>query len=348
MIKNLIRSFIYSFLLNHRTIIEFASIPSYEFSSDELRLVTLSTNNMIETPVGYFRFCRRWMRQKSYDGETSKMFDLLNRGGQYADNQMDKFFLQEKGRRSVMNPLFHYDTFCSNRSIASYKIACLLGQPELLTKCEFCWLKIDNSEPMLGTMSSLAKGTGFWGLSDDIDIKSRMTPSLLRDLSNLEILDTICYEPDHGANNYMNQLDAEGKIQHLCAFDNDNPKDFFFSSDCTHSLTTETKPMVHNGNFNRQYADKDTIERLLSLTKSTVTRELSPYLNCVQLHFCWKRINKLQQAVQNSLKAQQLALLNPDDWTQQMVEENVSGKNGRTYMYVLVDWKDYYINSKRR
>lgn len=209
------------------------------------------------------------------------------------------------------------------------------------------WLKIDDNTPLLGSMSAIAEGIGFWDYKKNINYS--FTPSLLRDLSNLEILDTICFEPDHGANNYMLKVGDNGKIIHICAFDNDNPRDFFISSDCSNSLTSETKSIVSSsGYFNRKYADIDSVGKLLSLTRKDVCKELSPYLNDLQLYFCWSRIKVLQKAIEKSLATGNLRLLRSDEWTQQMVDDEISGKNGRTYSYVLIDWKNYYENLKRK
>lgn len=348
-IKRTLGNIIYSYVLNHKTEIDYQDIPVYSFSSADIKIITLSTNNIVQTPVGYFRICRRWRRKKEYDRETYRIYQMLIGGGQIIDNQLNVFNLHEKAKYSRINPLLIYDTFSANRAVASYKVAQLLGKETLLTKCEMAWLKIDDNEPFLGTMSSIANGVGFWNYIKTKSIKDHFTPSLLRDLSNLEILDTICHEPDHGANNYMLVVDETEKITHICAFDNDNPKDFFISTDCKHSLTTETKSMItKNGCFNRKYADKDIVGKLLSLNRKTVFKELNPYLNCLQLHFCWLRVRSLQKSIEKSLDIDKLCLLSHSEWTQQMVDDEISGKNGRTYSYVLIDWKDYHINASKK
>lgn len=80
-IKRTLGNIIYSYVLNHKTEIDYQDIPVYSFSSADIKIITLSTNNIVQTPVGYFRICRRWRRKKEYDRETYRIYQMLIGGG---------------------------------------------------------------------------------------------------------------------------------------------------------------------------------------------------------------------------------------------------------------------------
>lgn len=344
----------YRLLMNHNTRIDVEKIHHYAFSSTELYCISISTNNIIETPLGYFRLIRRNLSQKRFDKETKEIFSIFNPIDTNGNDDLEKrkenfvrFKKHEDNLRSHSCRLFKYNCFNANSAIAETIVAKYLGLQDLLTSTELCKLTIDNKHTVLGTMSSKARGVKYEKVKNGLS--QRMTPKLLQTLTNYNLLDVICYEQDHGANNYMNLIDEEGKIYSICSFDNDSPTSFKLSTSVNFTFSAEGRPFVSSDGFvTRPWLDKEVVERLESIDLSALKKDLSQYLNCVQLYCCVRRIEKLNKAIQKSVANGVVKLLEPIEWTQQMVEEEIAGNNGRTYMYVLVDWHDFFNKPRKK
>lgn len=119
-----------------------------------------------------------------------------------------------KGRKGT------FECYNACRSIGSAKVAQLLGAENIYTSAELIRLQIDNAQE-LGVLSNKAPGMRA------MDVTAQPTPSLQRQLSTLNLIDVLCYQPDHWVNNYNIILDEDGKAVDVCAFDNDNGKTFF-------------------------------------------------------------------------------------------------------------------------
>ena len=342
-LKTLLSSLYYRLLMNHNTSIVLKELPEFYFKASELNLISISTNNIIETPAGFFRLIRKNSSNKQFKKETQLIYSVVKsvivndmNGGGY-----ERYCRNENTLRKSSCGLFKYNCFNANRSISQTIIAKFLGQQDLLTHTELCKINVEGKLTLVGTMSAKALGVKY----DDVksDLTQKMTPQLLRALTNYNILDVICSETDHGANNYMNIIDDEGKIQSICSFDNDSPSCFKLSSSIGFVPTAEGRPFVSSdGIVLRPYLDKTIVQKLDTLDVRALRNELSKYLNFMQLHYIFARIKKLTCAIRHSVDKGVVKLLEPDDWTQEMVDKEVAGENGRTYMYVLVDWWNYY------
>ncbi len=343
-IKKIISGVYYGLLMNHNTHIEPDPMPHYNYSPTDVKLIAVSHNNIIETPAGYFRLVRRNYSKKLFDEETANIYcsvnqlktiELCNKWG------YERFKQHEDDLRNHSSRLFKYICFNANSSTSETLVAKYLGLEQLLTKTEFCVLNLEGKISLFGTMSTKAPGVPYDKVKDNL--AQRMTPELLRALTNLNLLDVISYERDHGANNYMNIVDEEGKIRSICAFDNDYPESFKISSSVSFTFSGDVSPFISSdGYVQRPYLDKMVVERLAGLDMKLFKKELSKYLNRIQLYFLTCRIQKIREAIKKSKDKGYVRLLEPDEWTQQMVEEEVKGGNGRTYMYVLVDWYDHF------
>ena len=336
------RRYYYGLFMNHNTRISTNSIPIYSFRADQLKLITISTNNIIETPDGFFRIVRRNSFRRKFDDETKRIFDVLkplNIG--MPERELERFVRREYKNRDYCFPFFRYNCFSANRSLAVLTIASYLGIDRLLTHVELCRIIIDGRITLEGTMASKATGVAYGQIKSDIS--HRMTPQLLQSLTNLNLLDVICFEKDHGANNYMNIIDENGRVNSICSFDNDSPSCFSISMSIDFKFTADGRPFVTpNGLCARPYLDKDVVERLMRIDLESLRKDLSCYLNVIQLYCCMRRIKQLQVAIQSSVEKGLTKLLNPNEWTQKMVDDEVKGINGRTYMHVLVDWTPFH------
>ncbi len=164
--------------------------------------------------------------------------------------------------------------FGAVRSVASRIVAEEMGLEHLITDARFCTLALDDGENLFGVLSPSADGCRM------LDIKVKANEDLKKELWNLALLDAICNQPDHGANN-VNVAEKDGSYT-ICAFDNDNPKTFFPS----------LSPFAIPEGF-----DAQTVKKLQSLDVKRLKKRLSPYLNFLQLFALESRIKKIKKQI---------------------------------------------------
>ena len=219
--------------------------------------------------------------------------------------------------------------FSAVKAISSQIVAEELGLEHLITTAKWCNIDFGNGESLFGLLSNCAEGSRM------IDSNIQADASLQRELLNLNLLDVICHQTDHGPNNYnIYQNNGEWNV---CAFDNDNPSTFFpiFSIDM---VLSRCSPFVNkSGIINRPYMDKDVSHKLLNLDIKRINNRLKPYLNFIARRALIKRIQLLQKAVIKTKEGNNSFLLAKDDFNELTIKEELSGKYGMTYLGISTE-----------
>lgn len=312
---------------------EVESLPVYSFQKEDVEPVFYSTNNMLKiNGGGYFRFCRKHHSKSAFNKESESLFaafaDRLK--GRHSQNiSCEQFVAKELDYWKMHNRKCDFQMFNANRLLAETKMAELLGLEDLLTKVEFVNLRIEGLPDMLGTMMSNADGVDVREIKDCY--KTAITPQLARALNNLNILDVICYEQDHRPGNYKVVLNSEGKAVSIQSFDNDSPWAFSPFGKVNFHTYERASYIINNGKINRPAIDKQLAEKIVGFTKNDISQEFSQYLNKLQLRALWNRINALQIALNNSKEI----WLEEAEWTEDLMQSELSGKWGRTYIVIL-------------
>lgn len=214
--------------------------------------------------------------------------------------------------------------FSATKSIASRIVAEELKLGHMITDVRWCNLEIDNDKTIFGLISEVAPGNRMK------DCKVVAIGELQRELMNLNILDLLCFQVDHGPNNY-NVYVNNGKYS-ICAFDNDNPYTFLPLPAISHFSMAETLLIDKNNMIMRPFFDKELAERIKNLDINILEKRLKPYLNILQIKALICRIRKLKRAIDNTQCSKVDFLINYMDWNEDTIEEEVSGKYGDTYL----------------
>lgn len=226
----------------------------------------------------------------------------------------------------------------ANRQMATEAVAKLLGLDYMIPHSEFAVLSYQGKE-LRGTLMEVAKGES----TSDIKMeRSRAvaSPSLQRELTSLNVLDAITFERDHRPGHYNILLDDNGKVSGVAVFDNDAAMTFAPFGLSSHSGSRSSKITIGRGEFlNRPHLDKDLAKRVCSLEARDVKKALRPYLNSCQIAFCWKRIKNLRKAIRGSIKMDGF-LLEPGQWSEATMAEELSGRYGRTYLDVFLNYEE--------
>lgn len=223
------------------------------------------------------------------------------------------------GQRAVSGKKRYY--YNAVRTMATEETARALGAEALITPSQWCRLIIDGQE-RYGIASTAAPG------KRALDVNMAPTGKLQRDLNRLNVLDVICFQQDHGPNNY--NIDETG-ICSVCAFDNDNPNTFFPISKISWPLSGSDPFVTEKGTLNRPYMDKAMADALETVDEKRLKRNLRPYLNWLQIKSLLARVKQLRKLMRNA------CLLTAEQWNEETLQKELSGNYGKTYLCSFVN-----------
>lgn len=227
--------------------------------------------------------------------------------------------------RGGQTQFFHY-----NRCKCQEAIYNLLGVDRLI--CHSSLIKLNGVHSYLGSIMESANGINPIDLVDSSIIKNAY-PELYCDLTNLYILDVLCYERDHRPGNYNIILDEKtGYAKSIQAFDNDSTFSFFPTSSIQKGFVG-CSPIFPHDKYRGKCIDKDFAEKILRTDVKQLKSIASPYLNKLQLYFLAKRFLKIQKSIKNAIEEGTTVLKNRHDWKK-------ADANEKMYYDCLLNWNE--------
>ena len=214
----------------------------------------------------------------------------------------------------------------ANKQIATYELAKCLGVEGLIPKVEMC--KIVGEWERIGTLMDAAPGIPPSEILP-LDRKNIKTDTFLRDITNLEYFDALCYQLDHRLDNYHVVKNEDGQIANVVAFDNDATRTFFVRGKLPNRTYAGAGCVIVNGKVNRPYIDGELANRVCKVKKKELFDAVGEYLSGFQFSALWKRIRRLKKAIESTAKNCQDFIV--DDWTKVSVEKTADRKYGCTY-----------------
>lgn len=220
----------------------------------------------------------------------------------------------------------YYQTYNAVRSIATYRMAKLLGLQRLIPQTEYAAVYIDGKPPLFGTVMEQAPGNCVEHCAPEIRM-GMVSPALQRDLTALNYLDVICLERDHRLGNY-NVILEQGAACGIVAFDNDSPKSFSIGGISFFTYMGCT-PLIKKGKLNRPYADVSLESNLERLNARQIYGEMKGLLNVWQIVALWARIRKLRKVLRRVPAERKLSEC---DWSGETIVAELNGGFGKTYL----------------
>lgn len=227
-----------------------------------------------------------------------------------------------------------WQTYSTSRGVATYEFSKLLKLEGLIPKTRYVNLEVENGRSRFGSFMDVAEGIHF----DEYCNSNRthiITPALQRGLVMLNLLDCLTYEKDHRLNNYNVVTDKEGFATGVCAYDNDSPLVFFISPSPSFTTYAGCSPIISSGLINRPYLDRGLAERVLSIRSKEIQECLDPYCNKLQIWAVGKRMKKVQAAIKKTIETRPCFLLDKSDWNTDTIQDELSGKWGKTYLGLI-------------
>ena len=232
-----------------------------------------------------------------------------------------------------------YQTYNSSRAICFYLMSKLLGIDSLIPKTKYIRLRGLGNE-RFGTLMEAAQGISFNNIAHST-CRKNYSPLLQKNLLNLNILDTICFEKDHRPDNYNIVLNKDKKPESICAFDNDSPMSFIPTRTASFMTYEGCSPLIDKTGFiNRPFLDAKLCKKLEQLRDSDIRVELKDYLNKYQITCLISRVNKIKKAITKSVSNGKCILVQDDlSWNEDTVTAELNGNYGLTYLGLFSsDW----------
>lgn len=256
-----------------------------------------------------------------------KKFILFCWGNVSAYSMYDsKFFRAKSG----------YNTYNANRAIAQKIIDGTLGT-NLLVGTHLVKL-ITAEKVRLGVLTDFAVGVNPNNLSITA-LKNSVSPSLQKQLNNLNIIDALCLEKDHGPNNYNVVLDENGLTERVWCFDNDSTFSFYPIPSCRFFTYSKVSPIIDKkGRYCRKYVDRSLFDSIMNLDIKNLKSDLKPYLNFFQFVCLKSRIVQLKKAMLKSLKEETLLILSDNEWNDETIDYEINKAEYNSYLRLYSSW----------
>lgn len=259
--------------------------------------------------------------------DTNRIKRLQKFVGQYAWCQLNSYNANKYIRKNSLQ------TQEANVASATLKIAKLLNLDYLIPESHYTTLNIVDKKSLFGFFVKTADGCSILPYTSE-ERKSKITPSLQYDLTNLNVLDVITYEQDHSPNNYNVIIDDSGLVTGIRAFDNKGNGTFALKRTIDFKTFKKAASFMNSdGTINRPFISNEVYISLKQITLHEVYKALNRHLNPLQIYFCWKRIQALITAIDKSLeKKKDFTLLKANEWSEETISKELSGSYGKTYL----------------
>ena len=214
------------------------------------------------------------------------------------------------------------------KQIATYKLAKLFGIDFLVVKSKFIKLITDYGEKF-GVLTDKATGIN----SETINTPDlTIDPKFQRDLTSLQILDTITNEQDHSPFNCSFQI-KNGKLISITAFDNEGSFGLDTNLHKGGLCWNAVSPLLtENNSINLPHVNKVLAEKLLAIKSNDIVKILKDLLSDAQIDSCVKRFESLKSALANTISQDNNYLLDDENWSRNTILQEISGNYGNTYL----------------
>ena len=216
----------------------------------------------------------------------------------------------------------------TRRNVATSRIANLLGLGHLVAKSRTAEIYDQKTKKTIrGNLMDGAPGMK----NDDMrkQYKARhaagdisgFTGGFQRDLVSLQVLDVLCGQVDRHENNLMYQMDDQGNLIGLQAFDND--ASFGLNLDVAHTEHNQRHDRrvydPNSGDLVIPYMDRALAERILALDADVLRLALRDLLREVEIEAAVKRLDLMQTAIKRAEQEPQTGeatkrFLTDEDW----------------------------------
>lgn len=220
-----------------------------------------------------------------------------------------------------------FQTNLAVKQLATYKLAKLFGIDDIVVKTEFVKLITDHGEK-LGVLTNQASGVNRLKINEiDLEINTKFQ----KELTNLQILDTITDEQDHNPGNCFFKI-SDGQLVGIMAFDNEGG--FTLKTNLQRGLCWNaiSPTLTKNNKINLPHVSKSLAEKILATEDEDIKKVLVDLLSDKQVSCVIARFNSLKSALINTISKNDDFLLTDEQWCKNTILQENSGNYGKTYL----------------
>ncbi|RHJ90703.1 hypothetical protein DW098_17915 [Ruminococcus sp. AM07-21] len=327
-LRNLINEYVDSLEDNNPLKLEFLKVRNTLMKPDVMRkLFRMGIVNDRSSKISYFfksNDISIWGIQELENIELNELKDLF----QYLWGEIYSYRLNAGLKKGL------YQSFNASKSLATKRIADLLGIGYLIPEIELVKLVFPDGNEKIGTLMSAVNGIAPKKML--YAEKQKITPKFQRDCNSLNVLDAICHERDHRPGNYFVRLNSNGEVDSLEAFDNDAPMTFSLTGNINLVTYWGSSPLLlSDGALNLVHVDKKLAQKILKLKDEEIVNSLKLILSKIQVWFVCKRIHKMQKAIKHTMQKSADFFISDTEWNEKTIKEELSSDTINSYLKIF-------------
>lgn len=327
-LRNLINEYVDSLEDNNPLKLEFLKVRNTLMKPDVVRkLFRMGIVNDRSSKISYFfksNDISIWGIQELENIELNELKDLF----QYLWGEIYSYRLNAGLKKGL------YQSFNASKSLATKKIADLLGIGYLIPEIELVKLVFPDGNEKIGTLMSAVNGIAPKKML--YAEKQKITPKFQRDCNSLNVLDAICHERDHRPGNYFVRLNSNGEVDSLEAFDNDAPMTFSLTGNINLVTYWGSSPLLlSDGALNLVHVDKKLAQKILKLKDEEIVNSLKLILSKIQVWFVCKRMHKMQKAIKHTMQKSADFFISDTEWNEKTIKEELSSDTINSYLKIF-------------
>ena len=299
----------------------------------KLLIESLSGDNLEKFVNAGFLWNKRSNLSKYIKGDIDSSFlGIPNYISKKLKINLKNFFLyssRELSHRCISSDIKEGElqTSSAMKQLATYKLAKWFGIDNVVVKTKFVKLITDHGEK-IGVLINQAPG---FSESEINKMSLEVNAKFQRELTNLQILDTITNEQDHEPQNCSFKV-AGTQLVGVAAFDNEGG--FRADTKLQKGLCwNETSSLVTKSNkINLPHVSKSLAEKILNTRADDIRKILGDLLSDNQVKCVIKRLDYLKSALTNTISGDDGFLLTDEQWCSDTISQEFSGKYGNTYL----------------
>lgn len=220
-----------------------------------------------------------------------------------------------------------YSFFSAAKSISSKIVAEELGLAHIIVDAKPVYLFLDDVQ-LFGILTPKAEGYR----ARDLQISANSL--LQKELHDLNWLDRISFQTDHGPDNY--NIYCKEKTYYVVAFDNDNQYAFSPLTYITSTAGRWCQRIGSNDGVLCPIIGSNIFNNIINVNFEVLKKRLKPYLNQLQIAALFYRLKHIRKILMRAKERGELTVLNDNDWNDKILQMELKGEFGETYLNILM------------
>lgn len=232
-------------------------------------------------------------------------------------------------------------TILSTRNVATSRMAKLLNMPQIVAESKTVTLEQRGRQLRKGNLMDRAKGIQNSTIIQDTEAQNkevRYTPEALRQMVNLQVMDTLCAQVDRNLSNFCAVTETVGKTVYLKSIQGiDNDMAFgklsYQEVNSKYGLLQCLPHIEVDGHCTLRALDADLVAAVCALTDETVIQTFADLLQRDEISALLSRLHGLKELFRRTGEEHPEVIVPPGEWNQEVVKrfEGVP-KNIKSYV----------------